>query len=234
MIAHNCVPRPSATLSIKRMVPADVSAVVQVHLDSFLGFFLTFLGPAFLRELYVATLTDSSGISFVAEDGQGICGFVAGTAQPSGFYRRLLRRRWWRFALAAVLPVLKRPSIIARLLRAFSMPGQVTQQEKRGTLMSIAVLPEAQGRGIGQALVKAFLEEATRRCLRQVDLTTDRNNNEATNRFYQNLGFSCESTFTTSEGRVMNEYVVSLPFEPSDDHVQPLGQHLKEEQPNAR
>jgi hypothetical protein len=85
MTAHHCVPRSSATLSIKRMASADVSAVVQVHLDSFPGFFLTFLGPTFLRELYVATLADSSGISFVAEDGNGICGFVAGTAQPAGF-----------------------------------------------------------------------------------------------------------------------------------------------------
>jgi ribosomal protein S18 acetylase RimI-like enzyme len=216
------------------MTTTDVSAVVQVHLDSFPGFFLTFLGPAFLRELYVATLMDPSGISFVAANGTGIHGFVTGTSQSAGFYRRLLRCRWWRFALAAAFPAIKRPSIIARLLRAFSMPGQVTQQEKRGTLMSIAVLPEAQGQGIGQALVKAFLEEATRRCLRQVDLTTDRNNNEATNRFYQDLGFSCESTFTTSEGRVMNEYVISVPSEHSDDHVQPFGQHLKKKQPIAR
>jgi|WetSurMetagenome_2_1015567.scaffolds.fasta_scaffold01171_6 ribosomal protein S18 acetylase RimI-like enzyme len=213
MTAHNCGLRSSATLSIKRMAPADVPAVVQVHLDSFPGFFLTFLGPAFLRELYVATLADSSGISFVAEDGEGICGFVAGTAQPAGFYRRLLRRRWWRFALAAVLPVLKRPSIITRLLGAFSMPEQATQQEGRGTLMSIAVLPEAQGNGIGQALVWAFLGAADQRGLRQVDLTTDRDDNETANRFYQNLGFVCERTFVTPEGRAMNEYVVSLPCE---------------------
>jgi ribosomal protein S18 acetylase RimI-like enzyme len=201
----------SARLSIRRMATVDVSAVVQVHLNSFRGFFLTFLGPAFLRELYVATLADSSGIGFVAEDGKSMCGFVAGTAQPSGFYRRLLRRRWWRFALAAVLPVLKRPSIITRLLRAFSMPEQAAQQEGRGTLMSIAVLPAAQGNGIGQALVRAFLEAADQRGLRQVDLTTDRDGNEATNRFYQNLGFVCERTFVTPEGRVMNEYVISLP-----------------------
>jgi ribosomal protein S18 acetylase RimI-like enzyme len=201
----------SARLSIRRMATIDLSAVVQVHLDSFRGFFLTFLGPAFLRELYVATLADSSGIGFVAEDGKGICGFVAGTAQPSGFYRRVLQSRWWRFALAAVLPVLKRPSIIPRLLRAFSMPEQATQHEGRGTLMSIAVLPEAQGNGIGQALVWAFLEEAAQRGLRQVDLTTDRDGNEATNRFYQDLGFVCERTFVTPEGRAMNEYIISLP-----------------------
>lgn len=201
----------SSRPSIRQMTSTDVSAAVQVHLHSFPGFFLTFLGPAFLRELYVATLMDPSGISFVAADGTDIHGFVTGTTQPVGFYRRLLRCRWWRFTLAAVLPVLKRPSIIPRLLRAFSMPEQATQQEGRGTLMSIAVLPEAQGRGIGQALVWAFLEATAQRGLRQVDLTTDRDGNEATNRFYQSLGFVCERTFVTPEGRAMNEYVVSLP-----------------------
>ncbi len=101
--AHHWVSLSSATLSIKRMALADVSAVVKVHLDSFSGFFLTFLGPAFLRELYVATLADPSGIGFVAEEKQTICGFVTGTTQASGFCRRLLRHRWWRFALAAAL-----------------------------------------------------------------------------------------------------------------------------------
>ena len=195
---------------MRRAAVADVTDMVSIHLRSFQGFFLTFLGPAFLRELYTATLMDSSGIGFVIEGENGICGFVTGTAQPAGFYRRLLRRRWWRFALAAALPLLKRPAIIPRLLRAFSMPEQATQQEGRGTLMSIAVLPEAQGKGIGQSLMQAFLAEAARRGLRQVDLTTDQDDNEATNRFYQNLGFVCERTFTTPEGRTMNEYVISL------------------------
>lgn len=190
---------------------ADVSVIVSVHLRSFPGFFLSFLGPSFLREIYTAALADLDGIGFVAEDGSGICGFVTGTAQPAGFYRRLLRQRWWRFARAAMLPAFRQPMIIPRLFRALSMLGQATQQEHRGTLTSIAVLPQAQGKGIGHSLVRAFLDEATRRGLRQVDLTTDHDNNEAANRFYQNLGFVCECTFTTPEGRIMNEYVISLP-----------------------
>ena len=67
---------------------ADVGAAVQVHLEGFTGFFLSFLGPAFLHELYAATIEDPDGIGLVAEEGKGILGFVTGTAQPSGFYRR--------------------------------------------------------------------------------------------------------------------------------------------------
>ncbi len=202
--------RPVDAPAIREMRLADVPAIVQVHLESFPGFFLTFLGASFLSELYMATLTDPDGIGFVAENEKFICGFVTGTTQPAGFYRRLLRQRWWRFMRASMLPALRQPTIIPRLLRALSMPEQATKHAGRGTLMSIAVAPDAQKRGIGQALVRAFLDEAVQRGLQQVDLTTDQDNNGATNRFYQNLGFVCERTFTTPEGRAMNEYVINL------------------------
>lgn len=196
--------------AIRIALESDVPFIVNIHKASFLGFFLTFLGTVFLQEFYVATLTNPDGIGFVYVSGAIIRGFIIGSSHPSGLYRRLLRERWWRFALASVAPVIKRPSIIPRLLRAFSMPGQATHQHGRGTLMSIAVLPQAQGQGIGKALLNTFLKEAALRNLSQVDLTTDSDNNEATNRFYQNLGFVCERTFKTPEGRNMNQYVIDL------------------------
>ncbi len=210
MIARHSTPSLPNSPFVRKMEISDISAAVDIHLKGFLGFFLTYLGRSFLCELYTATVVDQDGIGFVVEDENGISGFVTGTAQPSGFYRRLLHQRWWRFAWAAVMPVLNRPSIIPRLLRGFSMSEQATKQKKRGTLMSIAVLPDRQGKGIGQALMQAFLGEAVRRGLRQIDLTTDRDNNEAANRFYQNLGFVCERSFVTPEGRAMNEYVIDL------------------------
>jgi ribosomal protein S18 acetylase RimI-like enzyme len=210
MTVRHSIPNFPDPLIVRKMAFTDISTVVDIHLKGFLGFFLTYLGKPFLCELYTAIVMDPDGIGFVVENENGISGFVTGTVQSASFYRRLLRQRWWRFALAAVLPVLNRPLIIPRLLRGFSMPGHRTNQIGRGTLMSIAVLPDRQGEGIGQVLVRAFLEEAVYRGLRQVDLTTDRDNNEAANRFYQDLGFVCERTYVTQEGRAMNEYVIDL------------------------
>jgi ribosomal protein S18 acetylase RimI-like enzyme len=196
---------------IRQMRKDDVANVVRVHLAGFQGFFLAFLGPAFLRELYKGTVVDPSGIGFVAENEEGkVCGFVTGTSEPSGFYRRLLIKRWWRFTLASVLPVLKRPSIIPRLLRALSMPEKTKKQDGRGTLMSIATLPEMKGKGLGKALVNAFIKDAACRGLKQVDLLSDSDNNDDVNAFYKGLGFKCERQFTTPEGRAMNEYVIAL------------------------
>jgi len=188
----------------------DVNAVVKVHLSSFQGFFLTFLGHQFLSELYAGIVADSTGIAFVYREEARVLGFVAGTSQPAGFYSRLLHRRWWRFASASLIPILKNPLIIPRLLRAIRKPQDDPNQPDTGTLMSVAVSPEAQGRGLGQALVKAFLEEAAERGLKHVDLTTDKNNNDSVNQFYQRMGFRCSRNFVTSEGREMNEYVIGL------------------------
>ena len=73
-------------------------------------------------------------------------------------------------------------------------------------LFSIGVLPELQGAGAGKLLVNGFLREAGNRGCKRVFLTTDRDENDAVNLFYQKLGFSIERQYETPEGRRMNEY----------------------------
>jgi len=194
---------------VRLMKPSDVDAVVKVHTQAFHGFFLTFLGAAFLRELYSGLLLDASGIAYVYDDG-AVRGFVAGTDNSAGFYMRLLRQRWWRFGLASVGAILRRPSIIPRLLRAVRVPAQDTLHERRGILMSIAVYPDFQGKHCGSCLVNAFLSAALQRNLAEVILTTDQDNNERANYFYQKLGFELARSFITPEGRRMNEYIIDL------------------------
>jgi ribosomal protein S18 acetylase RimI-like enzyme len=198
-------------LHTRPMRCADASQCVGVHLQSFKGFFLSFLGESFLRELYTSILNDPSGIGFVIETEGKMIGFVIGSAAPSGLYTRLLRRRLFHFGLASLGAFIKKPAILPRLLRAFSMPSQRDPRPACGSLMSIAVLPQVQGCGAGQCLVHTFLEEACRRGLQRISLTTDSINNESANSFYTRLGFTLYRDFTTPEGRQMNEYLIALP-----------------------
>ena len=195
---------------IRSMINTDVHAVVDVHLLSFQGFFLSYLGARFLIELYSSIIMDTSGICFVCENNNNIIGFVAGTSKPEEFYHRLLNNRWWRFGVASFVPLIKRPTILPRLLQVFRMSKQSPLQENCGTLMSIAVAPDEEGKGIGQALLKAFLNEAKNRGLWFVNLSTDKNNNDAVNAFYIRNGFQCNRSYTTSEGRVMNEFHIDI------------------------
>jgi GNAT superfamily N-acetyltransferase len=193
----------------KRHIPQ----IVEVHLEAFPNFFLTFLGPRFLREFYKSFLYDFVGIGFVAEDSKSseVLGVIVGPLVPAGYFKRLLKRRWWAFCLASVTVVLKRPIIIRRLFRALFYRGEAPSGQQRALLSSVAVSPRMQGQSVGQALVRRWVEEVERRGYSGCYLTTDAHNNDKINHFYQKLGWRVESTYTTPEGRVMNRYVLDFP-----------------------
>lgn len=196
---------------IRKLITRDVSHVVAVHLSSFPGFFLSFLGCRFLSLFYSGICTAQEGIAFVYLNDAGLpAGFVAGTSNPGGFYSRLLKRDWLKFALASIVPVLKKPSVIWRVARAVSHPSDNPIGDDVAGLFSIGVLPELQGTGAGKKLVQAFLDEAKQRGCIRVFLTTDRDNNDAVNAFYSKLGFVLERQYVTPEGRRMNEYWITL------------------------
>jgi len=192
-----------------------LSQIADVHMKAFPNFFLTFLGPRFLREFYGSFLYDSVGIGFVAEDAESgrVLGVIVGPLMPDGYFKRLLIKRWWAFCLASISAVLMRPVIIKRLFRALFYRGEAPSGQQRALLSSVAVCPQAQGQGVGQALVRRWVEEVERRGYSGCYLTTDAHNNDKINHFYQKLGWQVESTYTTPEGRVMNRYVLDF----SDD-----------------
>lgn len=192
------------------MASSDIDQIVEVHLKSFPGFFLTFLGRDFLRLLYTGVQEDPGGIVLVACTNGLLQGFVAGVTQQSGFYRRLIQKHKWAFARAALGAMASRPSIARRLLRALRRPADANDASARACLLSIAVRPEAEGRGIGSSLIDAFRRELVGRHVTAVCLTTDRDHNERANRFYQDAGFRHARGYLTPEGRPMSEYLLLL------------------------
>ena len=194
----------------RNMEIKDCASVVRIHLRSFQGFFLSFLGPAFLSLLYLETITDPNGIALVSEQDKKIAGFVTGTTQPSGFYKRLMKRHLFGFFWASLKGFLRKPAILPLLLRAFGMPAQPLPADNCATLMSIAVDPSMQGQGLGKSLVNAFVEEARSRGSEYINLTTDAAGNDATNLFYQSLGFELFRQYSTPEKRLMTEYLIKL------------------------
>lgn len=197
--------------SIQSVRKEDVAIITKIHLASFQGFFLSYLGAGFLLEFYESIRVDSSGIFFVYRTPDGsVAGSVAGTDQISDFYKRLIRKRWWRFGWAATPAFLKKPSILPRLLRAFTLPCEPLPAPKCGTLMSIGIDPKYQGRGYGRELVNAFLNEAVGRGCEYVNLTTDAICKDAVNAFYRHMGFDLFRSYITPEGRKMNEYLIKL------------------------
>ncbi|HSV26269.1 MAG TPA: GNAT family N-acetyltransferase [Sedimentisphaerales bacterium] len=191
----------------------DIEEVVRLHMEAFPSFFLTFLGPGFLKEFYGSFTWDSAGAGFVARDivDGALLGVIVGPVSPEGYFKRLLWKRWWAFGLASIGAVLKSPRIIPRLSRAVFYRGDKPLGMARSLLSSIAVSPQAQGRGIGEVLMRAWIAEVHRRGSRGCFLTTDARDNDKVNRFYERLGWKLEASFSTPEGRLMNRYTLDLP-----------------------
>ncbi|MHB1097266.1 MAG: GNAT family N-acetyltransferase [Gemmatimonadaceae bacterium] len=175
---------------------------------AFPNFFMTQLGPSFLREYYSCVVDYSSGILLTESDVAGCVGFVAGFIDPPSFYRNLRRRRV-RLTLAAVLQVVSQPRRLSVLFANYRRAGDAAHRHSEpdtAELSSLAVRPDAKGRGVGSLLVQRFIVLARQYGARRVVLTTDAADNDGVNRFYQRLGFDCVGTLETGRGRKLNKY----------------------------
>jgi ribosomal protein S18 acetylase RimI-like enzyme len=191
---------------------ARLDDIVSVHLEAFPGFFMTQLGPWFLREYYRCVVDYPRGVLLTESGEQGCIGFVAGFVNPASFYRQLRRRRV-RLGLAACAGIVARPQRLIKLLANYRRAGHAANQvPEPGTaeLSSVAVLPSAAGRGVGSRLANRFITTAGNLGAQRVVLTTDANDNEAVNRFYLGLGFTRVRTFEARRGRFLSEYVIRI------------------------
>lgn len=72
--------------------------------------------------------------------------------------------------------------------------------------MTLGVQPGQEGRGLGQSLVRAFEGALEASGSKSYCLTTDADDNDRTNRFYESLGLAMTRVIVTPEGRRLNEY----------------------------
>lgn len=188
------------------MRPDHIPQVVAVHMESFKGFFLTFLGERFLRIYYSSIARDRDGVALVYLDAGKVVGFVVGFINPAEVYSRLLRKNWYNYGIASLPALLKKPQCLFRILRGSAKPDETPKGREFAELASIAVLPGNQNKGLGKALHKRFVREMAMRRVKHIYLLTDAINNDPVNNFYLTYGFVLRNTFETAEGRLMNEY----------------------------
>ncbi|WP_194291457.1 GNAT family N-acetyltransferase [Cumulibacter manganitolerans] len=195
-------------LAFRPLQSEDVKRCAELHLQAFPDFFLSQLGPRFLREFYRGFLDDPDAVTVVAETAGGdVTGVVVGTLEPRGFFSRLLKRRFVGFAAATALAVLRRPSRLPRLVRGLVYRGQVPLDVGGALLSSICVDPRAQSRGTGTELITRF-EAIVRSCEMGAYLVTDHVDNDSANAFYLRSGWKLAGEYDTTEGRRMNCYVL--------------------------
>lgn len=201
---ENCV----ADLIIRKVKEdrSAVEAVVSIHLATFQGFFLTFMGRGFLRKMYLSYTQHTESDLYIAVENGTAIGFLACSKDMSGLYKFMLKKHLIGFAWYSAGALLRKPKVFLKLIRAFLKPGEARREERYIELSSIGVYPAAKGRGVGSKLLETLKNAVDFSEFAYIALETDAINNEIANQFYAKNGFSCVRTFTTQEGRKMHEY----------------------------
>ena len=183
-----------------------IKKVVQIHLDTFKGFFLTFMGRGFLTCLYKSYCQYKESGLLVAFENNEPVGFLAYSGDYSGLYKFMIRKKLIPFAWYSLGAFFRKPKTFIRLIRAFSKSDDVKREEKYVELASIGVKPEVKSKGIGSSLISELKQKADFNVYSYISLETDAENNEVANKFYLKNGFKLIRTYETKEGRKMNEY----------------------------
>ena len=183
-----------------------INDIVSIHLETFEGFFLTFMGRGFLNLMYRSYVEfKESGVLAAFED-EKLVGFLAYSGELSGLYKYMIKKRLIPFAWFSLGAFLRKPTVFLRLVRAFLKPGEVKREEKYMELASIGVSPTVKSKGVGSELIDALKSKVDLKKYAYITLETDAINNDGANHFYKKNGFVIEREFETNEGRKMFEY----------------------------
>lgn len=184
----------------------ELKDVVNIHMETFEGFFLTFLGSGFLQQMYKGFITHANSGLIVAKENDKVVGVLAYSEDLSGFYNYLIKSRLILFAWYSIKAVIRKPTIIFRLFRSFLKPTESKRKEKYIELSSIGVSPNVKGQHIGSFMIDALKEIFEKKDFAYINLETDAVGNELVNKFYIKNGFKLFRSYETHEGRKMNEY----------------------------
>ena len=209
--SHNEAPhRATQDVSghVDRLTPRHAKAVALLHRDCIPTGFLSSLGPSFLRGLYRGIASSSVAFGHVWQDEAGeVLGFIACAESTGKAYKNIILRHGWRMTLPLLRFVL-RVSVIKRIIETLLYPAEVGDDLPRAEVLSIAVSPEARGRGVGRTLMETAMRDFADRGVSQARVAVW-SKNETANQFYQRLGFRLALT-REHHGLPMNVYAFDV------------------------
>lgn len=183
-----------------------INSVADIHIATFQGFFLTFMGKGFLKLLYKSFCKHSKSGLLVAIDDNNLVGFLAYSEDYSDLYKYMIKTRLLPFALYSIGAFFRKPKVFMHLIRAFLKPSETNRSEPYVEIASIGVAPESKGKGVGTKLIDTLKLKVDFKKYSYISLETDAVNNEIAIQFYKKNGFVIAKEYITSEGRKMLEY----------------------------
>jgi ribosomal protein S18 acetylase RimI-like enzyme len=198
-------------MEIKKILKQDLTAVVEVHKDSFNGFFLTELGDDFLMTYYNSLRTDPKAVLLGIYDNEDLLGFCAATSLSKGYNSYLVKSNILTYLIVGTKILFSNPAAILRLVRNFSKSDSIIEDnDEYAELLSIGVLSNKQGFGIGKKLLLELEVELSKKGCVDLSLTTDFYNNENAIKFYESLGYEIYYDFIAYPNRKMYRMIKKI------------------------
>lgn len=193
------------------VMPAEykqIEGIVQCRMKAFPDYFITKIGPGFIKASSRFYIDNQDGIIYVAENSSGrVIGVVSGgnpklrkqftrkcvpylfidvafAAIRSGF----VRKRLMQYALVFFKKIL----IKVKLIKPEIIDESQKEQDGVASLSLICTHPDFVGKGIGAALVETFEKQCRNKGYKEIKLSVFNNNHPAI-ALYTKCGFIAES-----------------------------------------
>jgi len=198
-------------MEIRKILKQEIDAVVDVHKNSFQGFFLTLLGDEFLKVYYDSIRKDRNAllVGFFEED--VLSGFYAACLISKGFNKNLVKQNVLKFLMLGIRLMFTKPISLIRLIKNLSKSDlNVNDKGDYAELLSIGVSQKKQGKGIGKELLIQLEKELKQKGCSEISLTTDYYNNEKTIQFYKGIGYDIYYEFMAYPNRKMYRMIKKI------------------------
>ncbi|MHB1243761.1 MAG: GNAT family N-acetyltransferase [Gaiellaceae bacterium] len=210
--------------AIRTLDPDDLGFCAALHAETLPHGFFAQLGYRFLRAYLATFIASPHAVALLVTADDVPVGTVVGILRPHAHTRWVLRHRGVRLALLGGVALAARPRLalrfartrIGRYRRAWSRRQTSAAAEPAGqpaVLSHVAVVPGAQGAGLGRQLVDAFVEAARAAASPGVVLTTLAGDDGAAG-FYRRQGWVESGPLQNFDGR--STILFSLPLRPEE------------------
>jgi ribosomal protein S18 acetylase RimI-like enzyme len=190
---------------------SEVEEIAIVHLKTFKNFFLSTLGKSFLITYYKSCIQYKEAVSLCAVDENStIVGFCFGSLSAIGFHKKLILNNMIPFALQSIRILFSKPKAIIRLSKNLKKATNPKDDGDYAELLSIGVLVEKKGLGIGKGLIIEFEKKCKIEKIKRISLTTDYNSNDAVLKFYKSMGYDNYYEFVTYPNRKMFKLIKEI------------------------
>ena len=170
--------------NISKASYADLSQIVDVHICCFPNSFSTAMKKNLLFDFYQLYFKKNQELFFVAKENEKTVGFVMGYfGSQQNLTKLFIRKHFVRFFLRCLVQLLKFDKRAWK--KIFHKKQKITyinekylevDNNKRGNILSIAVLPDFRKNGLGKSLMLSFEKELTKLGFLYCTLCTGINN----------------------------------------------------------